>query len=261
MRPATTFRLGAALAAPALLLLGPAPWAVRGDEPGLFGRLFRLGGSSTPPPATATAPDLPSGATVVEAPSLPAATGPATSAPQPRLIPQPRNYRGVTDADPILTRVTLVRSNEGGQFGMFLQAVADGTVIDGEGVHHLGREAVRPLLDVLQSGDLYRLKGHCGGPPTDFAEHVHIVVYERSLGRLRAYAFSFSGNPQGCDPSVRRLQGVLDVLQTRLSPPAASATAGTSPAPIPAPAATSPAPAVISPSSPRIRLNGGNGSE
>jgi hypothetical protein len=156
-----------------------------------------------------------------------------------------------------VTRVTIVRSNEGGQFGMFLQVFADGTVIDGEGVHHLGREAVRPLLDVLQSGDLYRLKGHCGGPPTDFVEHVQMVVYERNLGRLRAYAFSFSGNPQGCDGSVRRVQAVLDALQTRLSPPPAPATAGTTPAP----AATPPAPAVRTPSSPPIRLNGGNGLE
>ena len=41
------------------------------------------------------------------------------------------------------------------------------------------------------------LRGHCGAPATDYVESVHVIVYERSLGRLRANAFSYSGNPQG----------------------------------------------------------------
>jgi hypothetical protein len=166
---------------------------------------------------------------------------------QPRLIPQPRSYRGVTDADPIVSRVSVLRSNEGAQFGMFLQVFADGTVIDGEGVHHLAREAIRPLVESLQAGDLYRVKGHCGGPPTDFVEHVHVVVYERSLGRLRANAFSYSGNPEGCDGSVRRLHTMLDAIQTRLSVPAAPSAAGNADFREAAPVS----------SIPTIRLNGG----
>jgi hypothetical protein len=100
---------------------------------------------------------------------------------------------------------------------MFLQVYADGTVIDGEGVHNLGREGIKGVLEVLQSGDLSRVRGHCGAPPTDFLELVQMIVYDRSLGRLRANAFSFSGNSQGCDNTVRRLQTALDSLQSRLS--------------------------------------------
>jgi hypothetical protein len=142
-----------------------------------------------------------------------------------RLIPQPRHYRPVTDADPIATRITLIRSNDGNRIGMFIQVFADGTVINSEGVHHLGREGIRPLVDVLQAGELYRLKGYCGSPPTDYLEHVHVVVYERSLGRLRANAFSFSGNPEGCDPAVRKLQSVFEAIESKLSRPASTSTA------------------------------------
>ena len=73
------------------------------------------------------------------------------------------------------------------------------------------------MLDALQVGDLYRLRGHCGGPATDYVEQVHVVIYERSLGRLRANAFSYSGNPQGCEHAVRHLHAALEGLQTKLS--------------------------------------------
>ena len=89
---------------------------------------------------------------------------------------------------------------------MFLQVYADGTVIDSEGVHRARPRGDPGRRRALEPGDLYRLKGHCGGPSTDFVEQVQMVVYERSLGRLRANAFSFSGNPQGCDHAVRHLQ-------------------------------------------------------
>ena len=82
---------------------------------------------------------------------------------------------------------------------MFLQIFADGTVIDSEGVHHVRPADLKPIVEAVQSGELYRLRGHCGAPSTDFIEYVHIVVYERRLGRLQAHSFSYSGNPQGCD--------------------------------------------------------------
>ena len=37
----------------------------------------------------------------------------------------------------------------------------------------------------VQSGELYRLRGHCGAPSTDFIEYVHIVAYERAWGGCR----------------------------------------------------------------------------
>jgi hypothetical protein len=144
----------------------------------------------------------------------------------------------VTEADPLVTRVALIRSNDGNQFGVFLQVFADGTVIDGEGVHRVGRDVLKPVLDTLQETDLYRLKGHCGAPATDFTEYVHLVVYERNFGKLRANALSYSGNPQGCDPSVHRLHAALDALQTKITraaSPAPAAPAGDAAAPPPPP--------------------------
>ena len=75
------------------------------------------------------------------------------------------------------------RSNDGSQFGMFLQVFADGTVVDSEGVHHLRAADLRSIVDSVQSGELYRVRGHCGAPSTDFIEYVHVVIYERRLGR------------------------------------------------------------------------------
>ncbi|HMB03598.1 MAG TPA: hypothetical protein VKP69_07640, partial [Isosphaeraceae bacterium] len=156
----------------------------------------------------------------------PPATTPTTTA-SPRLVPQPRVSRPITEADPLVTRVTLNRSNDGNQFGMFLQVFSDGTVIDGEGAHRVGPDALKPVVTALQTGDFARLKGHCGGPATDYVEQVHVVVFERSLGRLRANAFSYSGNPQGCDHSVHHLHAALDALQAKISRPMTATNPGT----------------------------------
>ena len=208
MRPGKLTQPRAALAAPGLLVLAILATVCRSEDPGRLGRLFRFGG---PSPVSSSAPQ-PLADEVTRPPLSSTPT-----APQPRLIPQPRVSRAVTDADPIVTRVSLGRSDDGHSFGMFLQVYADGTVIDSEGVHRPGREAIKEVVRALEQGDLYRIKGHCGAPSTDFVEQVQVVVYDRSLGRLRANSFSFSGNPQGCDASVRRLQTSLDGLQTRLS--------------------------------------------
>jgi hypothetical protein len=100
---------------------------------------------------------------------------------------------------------------------MFLQVFADGTVVDSEGVHHIRGADLKPIVDSVQSGDLFRIRGHCGQPATDFIEYVHIVVYERRFGRLTAHSFSYSGNTQGCDHSIRHLHTALENLQSKLS--------------------------------------------
>jgi hypothetical protein len=154
----------------------------------------------------------------------------------PKVMPKPRVNKPVTEADPLVTRVSLGRSDTGSQFGMFLEVFADGTVIDGEGVHKVSAEAIKPVIEAVASGELAKLRGHCGGPAGDFIENVHVVVFDRSMGRLRASSFSYSGNPQGCDHAVHHLQKVLDELQTKLSPvaPVASAPNGNNvPAPSP----------------------------
>lgn len=173
------------------------------------------------------------------APSVPAVsnfTGPSTVAPSSaptasgRLVPQPRVNRPITEAEPILTRISIGRSDDGQHFGMFLQVFADGTVLDSMGVHHVGPEALRPLVEALRKADVGRLQGHCGGPPTDFIEQVHLTVYDQNRGRLQANHFSFSGNPAGCDPAIRTLQAAIDAFQARLSGPPLTAASPTPPA-------------------------------
>jgi hypothetical protein len=43
------------------------------------------------------------------------------------------------------------------------------------------------------------------------------VVYDRRLGRLSAHSFSYSGNTQGCEHSIRHLHTALENLQAKLS--------------------------------------------
>jgi len=230
----------AALASAGLFALAALATTLRGEEPGRLGRFLRFGAPTPAAPVEARPPaESLAGSRPGAAPRGPALAPPAATATPPRLLPQPRVSRAVTDADPIVTRVALGRADDGNQFGMFLQVYADGTVIDSEGVHRASRDALKEVVGALEQGDLYRIKGHCGTPSTDFVEQVQVVVYERSLGRLRANAFSFSGNTQGCDRAVQRLQTALDGLQARLlSSPAGGAvpppaSAGASPGPTP----------------------------
>jgi hypothetical protein len=255
MRLGTSSYRGGGLLCSCLILIGLGTSASLGDEPqpqpgSRLARLFRFGqgnsGSASNAPGHSHNHDVDStppgnspatSSTTIAAPSTPASTPslPA-SGPMPRISPQPRVSRPPTEADPIVTRIALGRSDNGGQFGIFLQIFADGTVIDLEGVHHIGGDLMRPLVESLRQGDIYRLKGHCGAPSTDFVEVAHVVVYERSYGKLRATSFSYSGNPQGCDASVRKLHAALDAIQTRLSTPGTSAT------PIASPVSVNPAP-------------------
>jgi hypothetical protein len=208
-----------------------------GDEPSRLGRLFRMGGSSSN--STSTSSTNPSSTTpapsYVGQPALstPPSTSPGSStAIAPKVTPKPRVNRPITEADPLVTRISLGRSDNGTQFGMLLQVFADGTVIDGEGVHRVSPEALKPVVDAVASGEFAKLKGHCGGPAGDFIENVHVVVFERSLGRLKANSFSYSGNPQGCDHAVIHLQKALDEIQNKLSgiAPAVAPTAHNAPA-------------------------------
>jgi hypothetical protein len=142
-----------------------------------------------------------------------------------------------------VTRIALGRSNDGSQFGMFMQVFADGTVIDSEGVHRLRPGDLRPIVDSVQSGELFRIRGHCGAPSTDFIEQVHIVVYERRFGRLSAHSFSYSGSTQGCDNAIRHLHTALENIQTKLSRTPVNSSAGAGILPEPAPLGGSPPPA------------------
>jgi len=243
MRPGMRKFLGITLVIPALLLVGICEQSSQGDEPGRFGRLFRLGGNnnSAPPSPPVSAPPSTSSVPGLLPPPSTLSTPTSEGSASPRIMPQPRVSRAATESDPILTRIGIGRTSDGSQFCDFLQVYADGTVLDGGGVHHVGRETLNPLIDVIQGGEAFRLHGHCGGPPADWIEQVHIVVYERSLGRLKANSFSYSGNPQGCDHSVKHLQQAIEALQTKISGPPMVAPAGATPT-VSAPEAPAPAP-------------------
>ena len=163
--------------------------------------------------------NLPTNATVVTTtPTQPPSTPDlSTSGPAPRITPHSRVSKPPTESDPVLTRVSLGRADNGTQFGMFIQVFADGTVIDGEGVHHVGADLMKPILDTLRQGDIYRIHGHCGNASADEIEAAQVVVYERSYGKLRATSFSYSGNPHGCDPSLHKLHKALEAIQMKLS--------------------------------------------
>lgn len=268
MQRARTWRAGWLVGGTAIALVLAGPVAAGDDNQGsgLFGRLFRGGGGGTssanapatpgragpqftplpygsnfgnslPASGSSAHPAMPAPSNfngLPETPSLTTSGGPAE-----RLTPRPRVSPAVTNADPILTRFALGHSNDGSRFGMFMQVFADGTVVDSEGVHHLRMPDLKPIVDVIQSGEVYRLRGHCGAPSTDFIEYVHLVIYERRFGRLQAHSFSYSGNPQGCDHVIRHLHAALETLQAKLSRPAtAMPAAGAAPSPTPSPVAT-----------------------
>jgi hypothetical protein len=241
-----------------LLILGTS--TLRADDSGFLGRLFRFGGTSPssansstpsnrnapssyasnsgasngftqPAPSTSSSPaPFSDNSSVGSPPETPPVN---SSGPGPRLSPKPRVSRAVTTADPVLTRFALGRSNDGSQFAMSLQIFADGTVIDAEGVHRVRTADLRQVFETVQSGELYRLKNHCGAPGTDFIEYVHIIIYERRMGRLMAHAFSYSGNAQGCDHALHRLHAALENLQAKLSrQPTMEKSAASAPAPL-----------------------------
>ena len=254
---ATAKRLGIGLATSGVLWFSMAT-ITRGDDPppppSRLSRLFRLGGNrsadapvvgkpssdaKTPAaaarrPASDAPPPYPTPAASPIGSSLPAygplrASNPAPAATASRIVPQPRTSRAATESDPLVTRVSIGRSDDGKPFCMFIEVFADGTILDGEGVHHVGAEHLRPIAQMLQAGDLAKLKGHCGGPAADFIEQIHVVAYDRYRGKLRATPFSYSGNPQGCDPSVKKLNDAIDALQTKLAGPPATRPAGAVP--------------------------------
>ena len=256
MRPGMRTLSGAILVAPTVLLLTLGAGRSRGDEPGRLGRLFRFGGGSSsapappkPPRAEPTANPSRTGSPLL----FDAGASAASSSPAPRIVPRPRVSRPATEADPLVSRVSLGRSDDGTQFGMFLQVFADGTVIDSEGTHHVDHATLKPLVEAIESTDLTRLKGHCGAPSADFIEQVYVVVYERNLGRLRATSFSYSGNPQGCDHAVRHLHASLEALQAKISRHGTPA-ATSAPVPTPAPSSNPATPLPLGGTGERIPL-------
>ena len=233
-----------------------------GDEPSRLGRLFRLGASSdskssasasstsanpaTPPTtsyssgsgstSTLTPTSAPSARSVADYYGQPAlstppttSSGPGSLTPTPRITPKPRVNKAITEADPLVSRIAVGKADGGSQFGMFLQVFADGTVIDGSGVHKISPEVLKPVVEAVTTGDFGKIKGHCGGPAGDTFENIHVVTYERAYGRLRANAFSYSGNPQGCDHAVHHLHKILEDLQMKLDNPGAATTSTTTP--------------------------------
>src|SRR5437588_10103841 len=107
MQPGRMNTRAAALAAAGLLALVLGTSSGLGDDqPGRLGRLFRFGGSSPARNAETNAPSEFSPS--IEGHPAPVTVMPSNPGqPQPRIIPQPRVTRPVTDADPIVTRIAL----------------------------------------------------------------------------------------------------------------------------------------------------------
>lgn len=230
-------------------------WEARGDDqqgssgsgtaPGPIARFFRVGRNSSARKApSASSSDAGSpGSAPNSADSLfgsfgststyantPASRSIANSQPMspgsgPRIRPQPKSSRPITEADPLLTLTSILKSDNGQRFAMFMQVYADGTIVDGEGVHHVARTALQPLVDALRGSEAMKQHGHCGGPPTDYLEQTHVIVYERGMGRLRANAFSYSGNTEGCDHSLKHVRDAIDALQRQISGQGSAASA------------------------------------
>jgi hypothetical protein len=246
MAALTTKRVGIALALSGSLI-GSAAVGSFGDDTPRIGRLFRLGGNSRPADAStigkpgSNTPNS-DGAPRPFSPHAPNVnpSGDANASAGARIKPQARVSRAVTEAEPLVSRVSIGRSDDGKQFCMFIEIFADGTILDSEGVHHVGPDHLRGIAQILQSGELAKLKGHCGGPAADFIEQHHMVSYDRFHGRLRATPFSYSGNPQGCDPAVKKMNDAIDAIQMKLSGPPVTRSAGANeatPSPIPTPTA------------------------
>lgn len=239
-RWAIAIALGSACAA--------APTVAHADGPGLFGRLFKkkearnanpaprqngLPGMTRPAPGSAGAdPDAHDHGSGPEGSSLPftnanANPEPAAPVPGPADPAQARNdprpaaptasSRPITEADPLLTRVSLIRGDKGQRFGVFLQIYTDGTVLDSQGIHRLQRSEMAPIIQAIQACDVTRRPAHCGGQSSDYLEAVQFVIHDRSSGKLRAHAFSCSGDIRTCDQGLQRLQMVLDELMTKFS--------------------------------------------
>lgn len=280
MRVCVSKAMGA-LVAQGVLVLAVSSEPTRGDDTNFFGKLLRFGtsapasssspasstdssatGSQANPPGSAfgdigaVGSSLPSSAAAPRSPSLTpggelvSGDGPSTpdvsgsQSGQPRITPRPRVSPAVTSADPLLTRMALGHSNDGTQFGMIFQIFTDGTVIDSEGVHRLSTSDLRPLLEALQSSEVARLRGHCSSPSNDFVDYVHIVTFERRMGRLQAHSFSYAGDPQGCDSGIHLLHSALEGIQVKLSrQPGAGGGAGAATGSSPRPASNSALPA------------------
>lgn len=226
--------------------------SLRNSEVADPSRLLRANprGAGATPGSSSLAPYSslnPAGRRMAEAATNPGAAvipndvGAPAAAAGPRLVPQPRNSRPVTEAPPLLTRVQLGRSDDGRTFGMFLQIYSDGTVVDTEGVHKVGRDVLAPLVEALRAADAGRIQGHCGSPPVDYIEQVMVIVYDNARGRLQANSFSYSGNTQGCNPAIRTLQSAIDAVQAKITP--------TAPAPAPATSEVAPPATPVDPMS------------
>ena len=235
-----------ALVATSLLVVTPGLVTARADDDGFLSRLFRGGSSSSNSSSSASRPTSGGSRRRVfgqwgrsgsarralvtdDAVRLRRSDEPDARDHAPDWLRRPgpaalaeaaHEHARHKRSDPLLlTRTALGRSNDGSQFGMFLQVFTDGTVIDSEGVHHVRPADLKPIMDLVQSGDLTRTRGHCGAPATDFIEYVNIVVYERRLGRLWAHSLSYSGNTQGCDHAVRHLHTTLESFPGEAQPP------------------------------------------
>ena len=249
MRLGSIKGLAAAAVAAGLLTHSLAARPTLGDEPRGLGRLFRMGGgtnsSSRPPsppnpsasptatPATASTPNGYYGQPAL---STPPTTLPGSPRAGRRSRPRPRVSKPATEADPLVTRVSLGRSDDGTQFAMFLQVYADGTIIDNSGVHKVGGEVLKPVVDAIAGGRPRPGQGPLRRPRRRLRR-------ERLRRRLRPRPTAGSAPTRSPTPARPRAATTPSTTSRPSSKPSRPRSPRMSPAPDPRPPPTASAPA------------------
>ncbi len=207
----------------------------QGESGGWFRRLFQWNGRGESEPTSYPQPQpipnqpgypipetLPYGALEPPQPDLLDGRGAPVPTGVRRAQGERVESRPYTEADPLLSQVLIGRSEQGERFGTFLQVFEDGTVLDARGVHQVDPRALQPLAKAIEGVlDSWNLE-HCGGVSHGMIDQIHVVLYQRGFGRLRARALSYSGNLDGCDTRIARLHRSIEtfraILEGRVPP-------------------------------------------
>ena len=192
-----------------------------GDEPGLIGRLFRQGGVGPDDPARAIGPaDAPprSGPTCPAGLEHPAVDLAGRRPEDHAQVPgQQAGDRGRPGRHPGLHRPDRTTAASSGCSSRSTPTARSSTArASTRSAPTPSSRSSRPSPRATSpsSRAIAAARRATSSRPSTWSS------YERSLGRLKATSFSFSGNPQGCDHAVIHLNKVLENLETRINPAA-----------------------------------------
>ncbi|ADV63155.1 hypothetical protein Isop_2584 [Isosphaera pallida ATCC 43644] len=169
-------------------------------------------------------------------------TAPAMPPGQPiQPTPNPALVRVVNEPfEPLLTRVTLIRTPDGNSFGVSMHLFTNGWIIDGQGPHRLTPEEFARIRAAARA---VKGQSHRGTSPGGvLTQQSHYVVFEKTRHQTYALPFVISGDLSNAPTELRQLHEALDELAIRLAGPAtpgagsdATATATAATATVPQP--------------------------